>query len=278
MTRQRIGESRIPSSARKRCPHCRIVLGIAEGRCLVLGRAPPGGTHASSPEGVAHLTTSLIAWNPLHASSAHLIAPTLRFRCPQPVDAPKLARIKALDQEVCQPRARFARQLQSLLSQPFDSVRQRARYGISSLGVTMRGRDSRRAPTATSPSFASGKLTMPKPPPERLVSSAKPVWHTGFRRYDIVVGFYGVSLGWPAAVQGVVNRGQNLVDGDVAIAVHIPRPTQRNVGAAEGDVDQREDLVDRHLGVAVTITGARVCGCRGECRRSRGCALRTWSR
>jgi len=51
----------------------------------------------SSPEGVAYLPMTLLAWNRLHTASAHLVAPALRFCGPQLVDVPKLVCIKAFD-------------------------------------------------------------------------------------------------------------------------------------------------------------------------------------
>ena len=77
-------------------------------------RALPGGTHASSPEGVAHLPTSLLTGNRLDSPGAHFIPPALRFRHPQLVDATERVRIQALDQQVRDPRARLARQFQGL--------------------------------------------------------------------------------------------------------------------------------------------------------------------
>ena len=57
--------------------------------------------------------------NRLHAAGTNFIPPALRFCSPQPIDSSKLVVIEALDQEVRESCARFARQFQSLFSQPF---------------------------------------------------------------------------------------------------------------------------------------------------------------
>lgn len=63
------------------------------------------------------------------------------------------------------------------------------------------------------------------------------------------------SLG--TAVQRVLYRRENLIDGNLSIVVGIAFPTGRRVGVAEAECDQGEEFVDRYLPIRIAIADAR---------------------
>jgi len=65
---------------------------------------------------------------------------------------------------------------------------------------------------------------------------------------------------WRAsAVQRVVHRREDLVDGDLVVVIGVSGCARHDRRIAEGDVHHREELVHRHLMVAVAVadTGGR---------------------
>jgi hypothetical protein len=73
-----------------------------------------------------------------------------------------------------------------------------------------------------------------------------------------------------ASIQRVVHRGENLIDDDVPVVVRVSGLAVEELGAAEDDVDHREEFIDVRAEMGAIVFGdalqasgrSRWCRCR----------------